>query len=166
MSGAIHHLASERLAERVEELGKQIRQRRKALKVKVTTAAEAASMSRVTWHRIEKGKATVTIAAWFNALAVLGFEFGIGVTANQSGKPGHDEEGESALTVPVLIHLPNYPQLQALAWQITGTDTLTARQALDVYQRNRRHINWPALQPHERRLIDGLGQIFGETDDV
>ena len=44
------------VAEQLSALGQQIRARRKALGVSATAAAEAASMSRVTLHRIEKGE--------------------------------------------------------------------------------------------------------------
>jgi DNA-binding XRE family transcriptional regulator len=56
----------------LQALGEQIRARRKALKVSATVAAEAAGMSRVTLHRIEKGEPSVAMGAWANAMAALG----------------------------------------------------------------------------------------------
>jgi transcriptional regulator with XRE-family HTH domain len=155
----IRALESDALAQRVAGLGREIRQRRKVLGVTVTAAAEAARMSRVTWHRIEKGEVSVTIGAWFNALAVLGLEFGIGDVS-----PSADAARETVAegTVPTRIRLRDHPQLRALAWQVRGTDSVTAREALDIYQRNQRHIDREALQPEERRLIDALAEVFGE----
>ncbi|MEE4278866.1 MAG: helix-turn-helix transcriptional regulator [Halieaceae bacterium] len=72
MPTAVQNLASEALETQVAQLASQLRQRRKAMGVSVATAAEAAGMSRDTWHRMEKGSTTVTIGAWFNALSVLG----------------------------------------------------------------------------------------------
>ncbi|RYF34183.1 MAG: XRE family transcriptional regulator, partial [Comamonadaceae bacterium] len=58
-------------------LGASIRQRRKALRVSAGNAAEAAGMSRVTLHRIERGEASVTMGAYANAMAALGVQIRI-----------------------------------------------------------------------------------------
>ena len=51
-------------AEKLIALGKRIRAHRKARRISATTAAEAAGMSRVTLHRIEKGEPSVTMGAY------------------------------------------------------------------------------------------------------
>lgn len=161
------------LRQRVAELSRLIRQRRKVLGVTMVAAAEAAGMSRVTWHRIEKGEVSVTIGAWFNALSVIGLAFGLG-EATAMPPPGEApaphagiRDGEpSELQLPVEIRLVDYPQLQALAWQVTGIGTLHPREALGIYQRNRRHIDWDAIQPHERRLINALQAVFEAPGSV
>ena len=50
-------------AARLLALGEQLRAQRKRLGVSATTAAEAAGMSRVTLHRIERGEPSVTMGA-------------------------------------------------------------------------------------------------------
>src|SRR3990167_8048557 len=65
-------LSSEQSAAQLHALGEQLRARRKVLRVSSTAAAEAAGMSRVTLHRIEKGEPSVTAGAWANAMAALG----------------------------------------------------------------------------------------------
>jgi transcriptional regulator with XRE-family HTH domain len=67
----------EAVAVRLALLGEKIRAQRKALKVNATAAAQAAGMSRVTLHRIERGESSVKIGAYLNALAVLGLDFEI-----------------------------------------------------------------------------------------
>jgi transcriptional regulator with XRE-family HTH domain len=166
MPSTVRRLESDHLAQRVVALGRAIRQRRKVLGVSVTAAAETAQMSRVTWHRIEKGEISVTIGAWFNALAVLGLEFGIGKVPAQEETAKGGAEREETASVPLKIRLQDYPQLQALAWQVQGTERVTAREALGIYTRNRRHIDWEAIQPEERQLIDALAEIFGEPGGV
>jgi transcriptional regulator with XRE-family HTH domain len=79
MPSSIQKPMSDALQHRVIGLSRQLRQRRKAMGVTVQNAAAAAGMSRDTWYRMERGEASVTIGAWFNALAVLGFRFGIGL---------------------------------------------------------------------------------------
>ncbi len=159
MSGAIEKLASETLEAKVVTLGAQIRQRRKAWGVSVLTAAEAAGMSRDTWHRMEKGETTVTIGAWFNALSVLGLEFGIGMaeSGEQERPPGH---------LPVTIRLSDFPQLAALAWQVPDKSELSPREALDIYERNARFLEPESLSPEERDLLGQLKMVLGSSIDV
>lgn len=61
-------------AAQLQALGAQIRSQRKALRLSATVTAEAAGLSRVTLHRIEKGEPSVTIGAWCSAMASLGME--------------------------------------------------------------------------------------------
>lgn len=139
-------------------LGLQVRQRRKVLGVSVVAAAQAAGMSRDTWHRMEKGEVTVTIGAWFNALSVLGLEFGVGIAGETA--PG------TANNIPVAIRLADYPQLAALAWQVRGSTEISARAAFDIYERNERHIDQDNLTPEEAGLMDGLKKVFGDGGNV
>lgn len=59
------------VADKLIALGEQIRAHRKALRVSLATAAEAAGMSRVTLHRIEKGEPSVTMGAYLNVMDAL-----------------------------------------------------------------------------------------------
>lgn len=134
-------------------LGKKIRSQRKALRISATATAEAAGMSRVTLHRIEKGEASVTIGAYLSAMAALGLDFDIAPTDSPATPP---PASDSAGWIPARIALRDYPQLRQLAWQVHGTDTLTPREALDIYERNGRHLDTQALEPHEQQLIAAL----------
>lgn len=146
-------------AKKLESLGQQIRAHRKALRVSATTAAEAAGMSRVTLHRIEHGEPAVTIGAYLNAMAALGLEFGILTPPSPAPEVGDDHRKG---WIPARIRLSDYPQLKQLAWQIHGTDELTPVEALDIYERNWRHLDFTAMEPGERHLIDALRLAFGE----
>jgi transcriptional regulator with XRE-family HTH domain len=131
-------------------LGEQIRARRKALKASATVAAEAAGMSRVTLHRIEKGEPSVAMGAWANAMAALGMGLQARATDEapstvRSAAPTAD----LANWIPVRIRLADYPQLKALAWQVHGTDALSPTEALGIYERNARHLDAAAMQPEE-----------------
>lgn len=139
----------EPIAQQLRALGQRIRAQRKALKVNATVAAEAAGMSRVTWHRIEKGQASVTMGAWLNALVVVGLDFGI-------LEPGGNEQTGKQGWIPARIRLADYPQLQQLAWHVRDTATLSPREALDIYERNIRHLDRNALTPDEAALLEAL----------
>ncbi len=152
------------MTEKITVLGQKIRTQRKALRISATATAEAAGMSRVTLHRIEKGEASVTMGAYLNAMAVLGLDFGV-IPANAAAT--QPAAGDRAGWIPARIALSDYPQLRQLAWQVHGTDALTPREALDIYERNQRHIDTPALQPHEQQLIAALRLALADgTGDV
>jgi transcriptional regulator with XRE-family HTH domain len=141
----------------LQVLGAQLRAQRKALKVNATVTAEAAGISRVTLHRIEKGEPSVTMGAWANVAAVLGLQLNLELQQHvpQNGKPS---EG----WWPVRIALADYPQLKALAWQVQGTDHLTPVEAHDIYERNARHINEAAMSLNEQELRQALQAAFGK----
>lgn len=137
-------------------LGERLRAERKRLGVSAVTAAEAAGMSRVTLHRIERGEPSVTIGAYANAAAALGLA--LGVAAPPPAAPGRTEERSG---VPLRILLAEHPQLARLAWQYQGATEVTPEEALNLYERNWRHIDQAALAPHERALIQGLVARLG-----
>jgi transcriptional regulator with XRE-family HTH domain len=148
-----------KVADKLIELGKQIRARRKGLGVSATTAAEAAGMSRVTMHRIENGEPSVTIGAYFNAMESLDMDFGITQSTELGANALHvDRKG----WIPVRIPLADYPQLKKLAWQVHGIDALTPVEALNIYDRNWRHVHVQALEPREQALVEALRSAFGE----
>ena len=141
------------MSKKLTILGQKIRSQRKALRITATATAEAAGMSRVTLYRIEKGEASVTIGAYLNAMAALGLDFGI-TPANSPAAPPPTSDRTG--WIPARIALSDYPQLRQLAWQVHGTDALTPREALDIYERNGRHLDTQALEPHEQQLIAAL----------
>lgn len=141
------------------QLGEAIRGKRRALRISATTAAAAAGMSRVTWHRIEKGAASVTIGAYLNAMTALGLELQASDPSAPIA-PARDPAPERLL--PVRIRLSQYPQLRQLAWQVQGIDELTPREALDIYERNQRHMDIAALEQRERDLLNALHEVLSE----
>ena len=154
----------EQCTAQLQALGEQIRARRKALRLSATVTAEAAGLSRVTLHRIEKGEPSVTMGAYLNAVAALGLEFHI--TA-PNDKAGPVAEASRKGWIPARIRLADYPQLQALAWHVHGTEALTPSEALGIYERNWRHLDVPAMAPAEQDLVEALRLGLGaEKSDV
>jgi len=133
-------------AARLAQLGERIRRQRKQHGVNATTAAEAAGMSRVTWHRIERGEPSVTLGAYLSALHAVGLELEVVDPTRPL----------ATAATPETIRLADYPELQRLAWQRPGTTELTPAEALSLYERNWRLLEDAALQPHERALILAL----------
>lgn len=143
-------------------LGTQIRAHRKSLRVSGTAAAEAAGMSRVTLHRIEKGEPSVAAGAWANAVEALGLTLALRNTAEDpAAGTGRGRPVDLTESIPVRVRLADYPQLKALAWQVHGLDTLTPIEALGIYDRNARHLDMAAMLPAELALMQALRTGLG-----
>jgi DNA-binding XRE family transcriptional regulator len=142
---------------KLQSLGVHLAARRKALRASSTVAAEAAGISRVTLHRIEKGEPSVTMGAWSNAIAALGMQ--LQLQTEEAIKPA---QADRTGWWPVRVKLADYPQLKALAWQVQGTDYLTPVEAFDIYERNARHLDLPNLTDQEQALWSALQQAFGK----
>ncbi len=150
------------LQERLGTLGATLRARRKALRLSAVAVAEAAHISRVTLHRIERGEASVAMGSYFSAAAALGVDLQVqSVGALEVGEPANSQ------SIPIEIRLSDYPELGRLGWQLAKDQALTPREALDIYERNRRHIDEDSLTASERRLMENLRIVFGgENHDV
>jgi transcriptional regulator with XRE-family HTH domain len=157
--------ANDQAIERLGVLGARLRQRRKTLRVSASAAAEAAGLSRVTLHRIEKGEPSVTIGAYLSAMGALGLQLDV---AKAQGTASYSDSGPSkttagtATSIPDQIRLADYPQLRELAWHIQDADAyLTPSEALELYERNWRHADPERMEAHERALVDALAKMLG-----
>lgn len=144
-------------AAKLAAIGMRIRAHRKALRVSATSAAEAAGMSRVTLHRIERGEPSVAMGAYLGAAAALGLE--LAVVDPQERRREIDDSGKPAL--PSTVRLADYPELQRLAWQLDAATELTPEQALALYERNWKHVDRAAMTARERALVDTLARELG-----
>lgn len=134
------------------QLGHRIAETRHKLGLTVVAAADAAGMSRVTWHRLERGHSASSLANFAAALTVLGLPL-----ADPTGQPSEvASQGGHAGWIPSRINPSDYPQLQALAWHVAKGATLTPVEALSIYERNERHLDTSALNPEEQQLIADL----------
>lgn len=145
----------EAVAARLAALGARIRAHRKQHKVSATSVAEAAGMSRVTLHRIERGEPSVTMGAYLSAIDALGLAFDVTALGE---RPKHSPV---AASLPTQIRLADYPELQRLAWQLQGVAELSPTQALSLYERNWRHIDHAGLRAHELALVQALAAGLG-----
>ena len=137
---------------RLVAFGRHIRDRRKTLKVSATTAAQAAGVSRMTLHRIERGEPSVTMGAYMNALAALGLDVDVVATT----------EAVPPSPVPGGVRIADYPQLHRLAWQLAPGTELTPEEAWATYERNWRHVDASALGKQERQLLEELARTLGK----
>ncbi len=136
-------------------LGQHIRRHRRLQRISATSAAEAAGLSRVTLHRIEHGEASVTMGAYMNVIDALG------LAVHLTGAADTPLATAKAASVPQRIILAAYPQLKQLAWQRQAGDVLTAQEALNLYERNWRHVDTAAMTAEEADLVRALAQQLG-----
>jgi transcriptional regulator with XRE-family HTH domain len=136
-------------------LGARLRAQRKALDLNSAATAEAAGISRMTLHRIERGEGTVTVAAYVQVAAALGLD--LDVTQRQFGDFGPPS---TQGWIPARVSLSDYPQLRYLAWSAPGLNELAPSQALAIYQRNWQHVDEENMPAHERDLVAALRLAF------
>ena len=142
----------EALARDLLTLGERLRAARRPQLVSAAAAAEAAGMSRVTWHRIERGEPSVTAGAWLATGRAVGLQL------------GWVDESVPATTgapLPDRIVLAQFPALRQLAWQQPDTRELSPQDALALYERNWRHVDKQALTMREIALIQALSNVLG-----
>jgi transcriptional regulator with XRE-family HTH domain len=147
-------------ADRAIQLGAALRTRRKALGINMTAAADAAGMSRATWHRLERGETGVAWGLLLAAAAALDLDLRLLEAEADDGRRGTP----AADALPLTIRLAEFPGLRRLAWQVgEGVDTLTPREALGLYERNARHLDEASLPRHELALLRALRAVFDGT---
>src|SRR5262249_35167882 len=136
------------------KLGQQLRDRRKELGISAVATAEAAGLSRVTLYRIEQGEVSVVIGAYLSVIFALGLKLEL-----------TDPRKSKAITappkLPKKIRLADYKQLKRLAWQLKGTKQISLQEALDLYERNWRHVDIKAMDTREREFLESLLAAFG-----
>lgn len=137
---------------RLEALGNALQARREALGLTAATTARAAGISRVTLHRIERGRASVAVGAFLAVAAALGLE----VAVVEPDLPIHADG------LPARIALADYPQLAKLAWQRPADAVVTPIEAFALYERNARHLDRDAMTEGERVLLDRLTRALGK----
>ena len=142
-------------------IGARIRAQRKRLKVAAGTAAEAAGMSRVTLHRIERGEPSVTMGAYLSAVEALGLELALNDPQARAAAAESESAAVAGRGLPATIRLDDYPQLRRLAWQRSGTSGITPAEALSLYERNWRHVEPDLMEPGERALVEALALRLG-----
>lgn len=140
-------------AEQLVRLGERLRQHRKQQGISATTAAEAAGMSRMTLHRLERGEPSVTVGAWLAAAAALGLRMEL--------QDPQAPAATAATPLPDRIRLADYPQLKKLAWQLQGVEDVSPQEALSLYERNWRHVDAATLSMKEIALVHALATALG-----
>ena len=139
-------------------LGRKIRARRQQLRVSMATTAEAAGISRVTLHRIERGGPAVTMGAYLNVVTSLGMRLD---TTEDVGMPSASSQTEPAPATSVTtIRIGDYPQLRQIAWQLSEGTEITEIEALQLYERNWRHLDQAAMLRREQEFVQHLADTW------
>lgn len=145
---------SEAVATGLRALGERIRAHREGQKISATAVAESAGMSRVTLHRIERGEPSVTMGAYLCAIDAIGLRL-------ELRDPRARPVTADIASLPERVRLADFPQLKRLAWQLHGVDELSPADALNLYERNWRHLDRSRMEPAERALLQALVDRLG-----
>lgn len=140
----------------LRKLGERLREHRKKLGISSIATAEAAEMSRVTLYRIERGESSVAMGAYLRVILSLGLDL-------ELVDPRQKKSRRESLVqkIPKKIRIADYKQLKRLAWQLKGTKELSPKEALELYERNWRHIDVKAMDSREQKLLETLLAVFG-----
>lgn len=123
--------------------------------------AREAGITRVTLNRLEKGDPSVTVATFLRVLDSLQLSGDIAGVAEDSANRTVGERLPPR-RLPAAIRLDAYPQLREIAWHLAADrQTVTPEEALELYERNWRHVDQERLQPKERALIKRLTDTVG-----
>lgn len=134
--------------ELVAAWGRKLREIRNRLNLSARDTAEAAGISRVTLHRIERGNPSVTAGSYAAVEATL---------RCHAATKGDPTDGHASQTVRV----SQFPQLRRLAWNLADDATLSPEEPLSVYERNWRHLDQDVLGVEESAFIDSLVRSVG-----
>ena len=136
-------------------LGQTILLQRKKLKVAAESVAQAAAISRITLHRIEKGEPGVGMGAYMSVIIALGLSLSI-----QEGAPEMNglEKGNHLSAIAI----KDYPQLKLISWQLKDDAVLNAIEAKNMYERNQKYILFNEMTEQEKKLIKQLGVEFND----
>jgi transcriptional regulator with XRE-family HTH domain len=143
------------LAAKLAAVGARIRAQRARQGVTASAAAEAAGLSRVTLHRIERGERSVTIGAYLSVVAAVGLDLEL------IDPPAPKAAGAAGIAAAARVRLSDYPQLRRLAWHMPGVTDLSPEEALSLYERNWRHIDHARVGAGERALLQALAATVG-----
>lgn len=139
----------------LQELGWRLREYRKKMKISAVATSEAAGISRVTLYRIEQGEPSVAIGAYISVVFALGLKLELNGIVERKVKASDLQK------IPKKISIADYKQLKRLAWQIKDSKTLSPEEALNLYERNWRHIDLKNIDEREKKLIYSLLSFFG-----
>lgn len=123
--------------------------------------ARDAGITRVTLNRLERGDPSVTVATFLKVLDSLRLSQDLVDVAEDADRRTDDEQ-LPLRRLPTKINLELYPQLRQIAWHRHGAGTLTPSEALELYERNWRHIDQEDVLPRERALIKKLVETIGK----
>lgn len=137
-------------------LGAQLRERRGELGVNATVTAESAGISRVTLYRIERGEPSVAIGAYMSVIQALGLKFEV---INPLFRQEHSHRTKK---LPSKIRIGDYQQLKRIAWQLKETQEIPLQDALSLYERNWRHLDFKKMNENEKRFIKSLLTKYGK----
>ncbi|MNL57022.1 hypothetical protein D3C87_1805550 [compost metagenome] len=92
------------------------------------------------------------MAAYFSVALALGLKIGL-----ISSLPPKEDK---APKLPKKIRVSSYKQLKKLAWQLDKNHELSPQEAMNLYERNWRHVDLKTMDTKEKAFLDNLLRAF------
>ena len=137
-------------------LGQRLREQRKHQEISAEATAEAAGISRVTLYRVEQGEPSVAMSAYISVILALGLAIDVKSSQGSNSKRQSQER-----KIPSKIRISDFKQLKQLAWQLKGVQVIDPLEALNLYERNWRHVDFKKMDLREREFLQSLLDAFG-----
>lgn len=141
-------------------LGQKIREQRKALGVRINSVARASGISRITLIRIERGSNSISINSYIKLCKALRLDLDI-LQPLGLLTPKNDEGASEFSKTEAHIRICDYPQLKSLSWQLDHDVLLTDKEAIGIYERNKRFLKTQETLEHESLLMQRLIDEYG-----
>lgn len=154
------------LADDLQRLWAQVSERVREARLRRNMTAEQvareAGITRVTLNRLERGDPSITVATFLKVLDSLRLAQDLADVAADSEKRTAGEQLRQR-RLPSRIRIDAYPQLREIAWHLSDPQaTVTPKEALELYERNWRHVDQAQVLPKERALIQRLVETLGK----
>ena len=159
-------LLSEAENQLLAEFGARLRMARQRRHLSAQHVADLANITRVTLHRAELGDAAVTMGTYIKVMAAMDLGADVALLARDD-KTGHLLQDARlparrvGTTFPRRIRLSKYPQLKSIAWSLADDAEVGPAEALQLYERNWRHVDTASMEPTERALLARLTATIG-----
>jgi len=123
------------------QLGDALRTERKRLGLTQAEVAQRAGINRQKLIQVEQGKPGVAMAAYAAAMNALHL---------------------MPAVKPAEVRINDYPQLERLAWNRPGGQSIAERDALALYERHWDLVDEDQMTTNERDFLNRLVQTYGQ----
>ena len=97
----------------------------------------------------------MTMGAYLNVAAALGLQLRLDDSSAPDPQPTPPHAPAEAT-----IRAGDFPQLRAIAWQLRPETELTGIEALQLYERNWRHVDQATMSDDERAFVQQLADTY------
>jgi len=99
------------------------------------------------------------MGAYLNVITALGLQLDV-TDADLASCGGPAEADPATAKTAATVRIGDYPQLRQIAWQLSEDTEIAETEALQLYERNWRHVDHAAMQPREQEFVQQLADTW------